>query len=72
MCSSYEESAEKNLRWGVSTVKSMGLKYMNFLKGINPLTPRDFIKNTKMSPYFFTWILTCFRFAIIYTNPYIT
>ena len=25
-----------------------------------------------MSSYFFTWILTSFRFAFIYTNPYIT
>ena len=36
---------------------------------INPLTPRDFIKNTNMSPYFFKWILTCFRSLLYIPTP---
>ena len=44
----------------------------NCVHSTSTLTPRDFIKNTKMSPNFFKWILTGFRLAFIYTNPYIT
>ena len=64
---------------GVSNIQNTNLGQLcslyckaSILKVFNPLTPRDFMKNTKISPYFFKWILTYFRFAFIYTNPYIT